>query len=277
MSMMSRLLARLFKLPPAETYNIAVKKNLKVPMPDGVALFADHYYPRDLGVRPTILIRTAYGKDPAGFVCRLLAERGFHVLIQSCRGTDESGGEFDPFRQEHADGVATLAWLESQPWFNGELGMTGASYPGYTQWAIARDAGLHLKALSTQTISADFRGMLYHGEALALEVWLGWLTSIHTAKSPWQPLTLNTKTKATVKYLPLVEIDEVTFGKQYRFWRTWLEHDQAQDAYWTPGDFRGTVAEVTAPNHLISGWYDFFLPHMVRDYQALAQAGRGPT
>jgi uncharacterized protein len=260
MSMISRLLARMFKLPAAETYHIIVEKNMNVPMPDGVALLADHYDPRDLGVRPTILLRTAYGKNAAGFVCRLLAERGFHVLIQSSRGTDESGGTFDPFRQEHDDGMATIAWLKTQPWFNGELAMTGASYLGFTQWAIARDAAPLLKAMSTQTISADFRSMLYYGEALALEVWLGWLASIHTVKAPWQMLTINRKLKAAVQHLPLVELDEVTVGKRYAFWRTWLAHDQPGDAYWAPGDFSKTVAEVTAPNHLIGGWYDFFCP-----------------
>lgn len=277
MSIMSRLMGRFFRLPPAETYDVAVEKNLQVPMPDGVVLLADHYYPRNPGVRPTILIRTAYGKDPAGFVCRLFAERGFQVLIQSSRGTDESGGEFDPFRQEHDDGLATIAWLKTQPWFKGELAMTGASYLGFTQWAIARDAGPLLKAISTQTISANFRSMLYYGEALALEVWMGWMASIHTHnKSPLHLLAINRKLKTTVQHLPLAEMDEITFGKQYAFWRTWLEHDQPGDAYWAQGDFSGTVAEVTAPNHLIGGWYDFFLPHLMRDYQALEQAGRKP-
>jgi hypothetical protein len=44
MSIMSRLIARMLHLPPAETYDIAVDKNLRVPMPDGVELGADRYY-----------------------------------------------------------------------------------------------------------------------------------------------------------------------------------------------------------------------------------------
>jgi predicted acyl esterase len=97
MSIMSRLMGRFFRLPRAETYDVAVEKNLQVPMPDGVVLLADHYYPRNPGVRPTILIRTAYGKDPAGFVCRLFAERGFQVLIQAAVALTNQVASLTPF------------------------------------------------------------------------------------------------------------------------------------------------------------------------------------
>ncbi|MFX1537287.1 MAG: CocE/NonD family hydrolase [Promethearchaeota archaeon] len=63
-------------------------------MPDGVVLLTDHYYPRKGGKRPTILVRSPYGRK--GFFGllygRLVAERGFQVLVQSCRGTFGSGG-----------------------------------------------------------------------------------------------------------------------------------------------------------------------------------------
>lgn len=36
MSIMSRLMARVAKLPPAETYDIGIEKDLAIPMPDGV-------------------------------------------------------------------------------------------------------------------------------------------------------------------------------------------------------------------------------------------------
>jgi putative CocE/NonD family hydrolase len=282
MTIMSRLMARMFKLPAAETYDVVVEKKLQVPMPDGVVLFADRYYPRRLGKRPTILIRTAYGRDNAGFVCRLLAERGLQVVIQSSRGTDDSGGEFNPFRQEHVDGVATLAWLKTQDWFNGELGMTGASYLGFTQWAMAHEAGPLLKAMSTQTISADFHSMLYHGHAFALELWLWWTSQMHAARKNSPLLTfayllkINRKPKAALQHLPLIEMDKIAFDQSYAFWREWLTHPQANDTYWEGSDFRDTLAEITTPNHMIDGWYDFFLPHLLCDYQILEQAGRRP-
>jgi hypothetical protein len=46
MSISSRIIAKVFKLPAPETHDVVVERNLKVPMPDGVVLLADHYYPR---------------------------------------------------------------------------------------------------------------------------------------------------------------------------------------------------------------------------------------
>jgi putative CocE/NonD family hydrolase len=275
-SMMSRLMSRVASLPPAETRKVAVERGVKLLLPDGVILFADRYYPPARGLLPTILFRTAYGRKPAGFICRLFAERGFQVVIQSSRGTDESGGVFDPFRQERDDGNATLEWLKEQSWFNGQVAMSGASYLGYTQWAIASSGTPLLKALSTQTIGSDFRTMLYHGGALALEVWMGWLTSIHTAKSPWQIPLVSRRVRASIATLPLAQLDEAAFGTAYPFWRSWLAHESPNDPYWGKGDFRDSLHEVTAPNHMVGGWFDFFLPNFLRDYQTMAQAGREP-
>lgn len=151
----------MYKLPPAETYDIGVDKNLGVPMYDGVMLRADRYYPRHAHNLPTLLVRTPYGRSRLGLIWgRIFAERDFQVLIQSCRGTDDSGGEINPFRGEREDGLATLEWLKMQDWFDGRLGMAGPSYMGFTQWAIARDAEPMLRAMSTQVTSSEFRSAI---------------------------------------------------------------------------------------------------------------------
>ncbi len=172
MSLVSRNLTRVAKLPPADTYTIAVEKHLEVPMPDGVVLLADHYRPRHAERLPTLLVRTPYSRSGTGLVGRLFAERGFQALIQSCRGTDGSGGEVNPFRGEREDGLATLEWLKQQDWFDGRLVMAGASYLGFTQWAIAHDAGPMLKAFSTHVTSSEFRSPMYPGESFQLEIFL---------------------------------------------------------------------------------------------------------
>src|SRR5262245_5128165 len=96
MSFASRLIGWLMRLPPAETHDVVVKRDLQVPMPDGAVLLADHYAPRTGPKLPTLLVRTPYGRR--GFFGAMyaapFAERGYQVLIQSCRGTAGSGGEF---------------------------------------------------------------------------------------------------------------------------------------------------------------------------------------
>lgn len=175
MTLMSRLVAWLMKLPAAETHAIDVEKNKEIPMPDGVVLLADHYAPRHLGQRPTLLMQSPYRSTRHNeWYNRMYAEQGFHLLAISSRGTEGSGGQLDPFRQERADTKAVLAWLDKQDWFTGELVASGPSYLSFTTWAFAAAGKQKFKALSIQFSSADFRSMWYPGDALFLEgVWAG--------------------------------------------------------------------------------------------------------
>src|SRR6266487_6839254 len=113
MTFMSRLLGSIAKLPPAETHDVIVERDLKATMPDGVVLLADHYRPRAVEKLPLILVRCCYGRRGIfGLLYgRLFAERGFQVVIQSTRGTFGSGGTINPY-DEHDDGLATVAWLK---------------------------------------------------------------------------------------------------------------------------------------------------------------------
>jgi predicted acyl esterase len=63
------------------------------------------------------------------------------MLAVSSGGTEDSGGQLDPFRQERADTQAVLEWLSKQDWFSGELVTTGASYFGFTAWAYTTASG----------------------------------------------------------------------------------------------------------------------------------------
>ena len=282
MTIMSRLFARMYNLPPAETHDIAIEKKLEAPMPDGVVLRADRYYGRDTHHLPTLLIRTPYGRASYGMSMGVpMAERGFQVLVQSCRGTDDSGGELDAFRGEREDGLATLEWLKKQDWFDGRLGMYGPSYLGFTQWALASDAGPILKAISTQVTSSEFRNVMYPGGSFNLEIFLQWIQITHSIKGSMREylaslFSAGRKLKAGVAHLPLIDAAEIATGEPVSFWRDWLEHSEPGDPWWDSEDFSGDVARVTAPNHLISGWYDFMLPQLLRDYGMLKQAGRSP-
>ena len=109
-------------------------------MSDGVELMADLYAPERVPLG-TVLIRTPYGRD--GLIAHLtagcFASHGYHVVNQSCRGTSGSGGSFEPFGQETADGADTIAWLRRQTWFGGRFALWGASYLGYAAWAVMMD------------------------------------------------------------------------------------------------------------------------------------------
>ena len=136
---------------------------LGVPGAEGVTLITDHYVPLVDQARGTILVRTPYrrGFPWAHLYGVAFAQQGFHVLLQSCRGTGGWNRRFKPFRNEAADGQATVAWLRGQDWFTGRLGTIGASYLGYVQLALADDPPPELKAAVVQVGVPDPAMIVY--------------------------------------------------------------------------------------------------------------------
>ena len=284
MSLTGRLLTWWMHLPPARTHDIVTTRNIPIPMPDGTVLLADRYAPRSGRALPTILIRTPYGRRGlfGGLLALPYAERGYQVLIQSCRGTAGSEGQFYYAHNEHDDGLATIAWLKQQPWYSGEFAMLGASYLGFVQWAIANDAGPDLKALIPQVTAADFHHFRYEGGSFLLETVLDWSTMMTTSEK--QGLGLRSllaqvrqarRMERAYERLPLEEADCVVIGRSSQHFQAFLQHGP-DDGYWRTSDVSHNLAEVEAPVYLMGGWYDLFLAWQLRDYQALRAAGKQP-
>src|SRR5208282_4742947 len=178
MTIASRFFERAMKLPPAPNRAVQVQRDLRIPMPDGVELLADRYVPGGTGRPPLVLVRSPYGRRGGWGLMfgRLLAERGFQVVIQSCRGTFGSGRTFDPFGpDEHDDGLATVAWLREQPWYPGSFATAGPSYLGIVQWAIAAEVGDELKGIAAIVTSSDPYDLLFAGGSFSLQTNLVWV------------------------------------------------------------------------------------------------------
>lgn len=284
MSFASRLIGRLMHLPPAQTHDLAITLDIQIPMPDGAVLLADHYAPRSTTKLPTILVRSPYGRK--GLISTLfvvpIAERGYQVLIQSCRGTAGSGGEFRYVRNEHDDGLATIAWIKQQGWFSGELATLGASYLGFVQWAVAADAGPDLKAMVPQVTTADFNHFRFQGGSLSLELSLDWSTMMTATAATGMKLRSmflvgkrNRTLERAYDHLPLGEADQLVVHQASRSFQEQMQHGP-EDDYWKPINFSPRLGEVNAPAYLMGGWYDLFLAWQLKDYQALRQAGKHP-
>lgn len=174
MSLLTRLLGRIWKLPPATTHDIAVEP-LRIPMGDGVELLADRYYPRGAPQAPVVLIRSCYGRDSFKMIAAVFAERSMQVVMQSCRGTFGSQGVFRPFFDEENDGADTVEWIERQPWFSGKLALWGISYLGNTAWAVARSrAGGKVNALGLHVTLTNFRDRTYAFDGFTLITCIDW-------------------------------------------------------------------------------------------------------
>lgn len=281
MTVLSSIVARLAKLPPRRHPNVTVEREVAIPMPDGVDLLADRWYPvgPDLGTAPLVLLRSPYGRRELSLAGRLFAERGYQVVIQSCRGTFGSGGDWEPFRHERADGQATLAWLADQPWFPGRMGMFGPSYLGLSQWAVADGAPDHLSALAPAIAPSSMReSVVYQHDVFALDTVVTWMHQVaHQELPPWRVLAALAAQRRAVRRafrsLPLADADRRALGRRVDWFQDWLAHEAADDPYWAACDFT-PWRDHAPPASMVTGWFDIFLPWQVRDFRALSEAGQ---
>jgi putative CocE/NonD family hydrolase len=274
----SRGFAALLKAPPALTRDVAVERDIVIPAPDGTGLLTDLYRARPQEPRPTILMRSPYGRRvPYGAMARLFAERGYHAVVQSTRGTFGSGGQID-FDREATDGRATADWIVDQAWSNGEIGGFGSSYLSFTQLALASTRPPQLKAMAIGVWGAERRAAYFPGGSFALDRALGWAYAIGNQERRLAllltPLRARRELAPAFAHLPLIDADTLALGHPVGYYRDWLTRDQPGDPYWAATDFRPILRDLGVPVTMIAGWYDAFLPYMLTDYQALQESGQ---
>lgn len=169
--------------------SITVRKDLRVPMRDGVALVADAYHGTEDTPRPALVALSPYGKElqalaltmppqrrpspmwdgciEAGDIGRVVREGYVHV-IGDLRGSGGSEGEH--IGNYNAGGVPLgqdaydfIEWVAEQPWCDGNVGGIGISYFGSMQILAAAERPPHLKAIFVSGGHYDFYETTYHG------------------------------------------------------------------------------------------------------------------
>ncbi|MFB6720670.1 CocE/NonD family hydrolase [Kribbella sp. NPDC056345] len=275
-SLMGAAVGRLWRLP-ARRNRVRVERKIEVRMRDGVTLLADHYIPVTSEPVPTILVRCPYGRGfPYALLsAQLYAERGYHVLLQSTRGTFGSGGTFRPAVSEADDGQDTVTWLRTQEWFDGRLATAGGSYLGFTQWALAMDPPPELKAMVVMIGVHDLADAAYQQGPLDLFNMLSWSDllshqeSVGSVAGLVRMMRAERRLRGALERLPLRGTMDTLGGKGAPWYDEWIDHPDVHDPYWEP--FRATEAltRTTVPTLLIGGWHDYFLHQTLAQYRSL--------
>ena len=159
--------------------NIRVEFDIPTAMRDGVTLRANVFRPDDDStIYPVLLTRTPYGKDIGGLhaVDPIQAARaGYIVVVQDVRGAFASEGEWFPAKHEANDGEDTVAWAARLPGADGQVGMFGGSYVGFTQMAVAARGARALRAIAPMITWAEAGdGVLTRGGVPELGLSANW-------------------------------------------------------------------------------------------------------
>ncbi|MDW3652703.1 MAG: CocE/NonD family hydrolase [Bacteroidia bacterium] len=96
---------------------------------------------------PTILHHTIYTRDTDFKRAVLAASHGYVGVVSYTRGKAWSSSEIIPYELEVNDVNEVIEWISKQAWSNGEVGMRGGSYTGFTQWAATKKLHPALKTI----------------------------------------------------------------------------------------------------------------------------------
>jgi uncharacterized protein len=277
--LMTAAMSRALRLGPARN-KITIDRRLQVPMRDGTVLVADHYAPVVTQSRPTVLMRCPYGRGPQfAVVAWSLAERGYHVLLQSCRGTFGSGGRFAPAVDEAADGQDTVTWLRDQPWFNGRLALVGQSYMAFTAWTLAADPPPELTAMALHISPHDLAAAGFGHGPFELYNLLSWSDLVATQEQfggfrlVWRTVTAERRLALAMNRLPIAATGSELASAGVLWYEDWLGHPDRSDSFWDSFSATTALDRVTAPTLLVTGFHDFFVEQTIGQYQALRRRG----
>ena len=269
-----------------------------VPMRDGTLLATDVYLPAEPGRHPVIMQRTPYGFR-LGHGCFVgisagmayWAQHGYVALTQDSRGTFRSQGTFTPIFEEQDDGYDAVEWAAVQPWSNGRVGMTGASYFGLTQWQAALTTPPHLYAIAPNVTATDYHDHWTYVNG-AFDLWFAqsWLVNFFASDQYWRQLVAkgvpaaearqasdrwlaDAKQKIFTSWvweLPLEAFPE--FRELAPYYYEWLAHPN-YDAYWAKIDVEQHFDDIAVPALVMGGWYDLFEIGSVRSFQGVRENG----
>jgi putative CocE/NonD family hydrolase len=236
-----------------------------VPMRDGVRLATDVYLPDGPGPFATVLVRLPYDKNGRycwmPFLAGHVVPRGYAFVPQDVRGKFRSEGDPVAFVNEVADGYDTIDWIARQPWSNGDVGMWGDSYYGFTQWAAVAAGHPALKAIVPRVTIADIDSWLEGVTPLYGAHYLGEFWTDHDTHE-WQP---------DWSRRPLAEVFDDAFDA--------IGRRSASFDYVLARSRGGARAELFPSAHPFEalriptlhgvGWFDNITPPHMLDYEAL--------
>lgn len=240
---------------------------------DGVKLHTMIYFPADSGDAPlpVLLIRTAY-HQPVNLLLpdKRMAENNLVYIVQCCRGTGFSEGEFDPAKteQEKNDVEDLFCWLKKQPWFNGRCVMFGGSYTGWMQWCAARTGfdGLVGIAPWVAPVYACI-GSAIKGGGLRHDLVINWVLNLyHRRKYGFQNMP-DYESMGVLKHLPLSDCDRAAgYDRVEAFQRMISNVDSPGKILSHPLEY---FPKLKVPAFIAGGWFDPFKDETITTFQLM--------
>jgi len=258
-----------------------------IPMRDGVHLFTSIYIPKDSTEKhPFLMNRTPYSCAPYGEnnwktfwtgFSRYYLREGYILVYQDVRGRWMSEGEYMDIRpfnpnktkntdvDEASDTYDAIEWLiKNIPNNNGNVGVSGISYPGFYASMAALSNHPALKAVSPQAPVTDwFFGDDWHhnGAFMMMDAFNFYTHFGYPRPSPTSTglKTLDLKSKDNYQFYlqtgAIKNFNEKYLHDSIAFWNEMFAHPNFDD-WWKARNPRNFMKDVKPATLVVGGLFD---------------------
>ena len=260
------------------------KREVMIPMRDGVKLYTAIYEPKDNREKhPILMMRTPYSCEPYGEQfdrsvkdregsMKNYLEHNYILVFQDIRGRHKSEGEFVQVRplnknrksnkdiDESTDTYDTIEWLIHNTHNNQRVGTWGISYDGFQATMTASSNHPALKAVSPQGPVTDwFRGDDRHHNGaftfLQTTNFLPWLEGRHAGKGIMKQIVKNDVYTDFLALGTFHDADLLVQDTTETLWNLIKEHPDF-DAFWQERDARRSCYDLKPAILVTGGLFD---------------------
>ena len=253
------------------------KREVMIPMRDGVKLFTSIYEPKDRSEKhPILMMRTPYSCEPYGdkfgIKENIYTQNRYILVYQDIRGRHKSEGEFVQVRplnknkkskkdiDEATDTYDTIEWLLKNTYNNGNAGTWGISYDGFQATMTASSNHPALKAVSPQGPVTDwFRGDDRHHNGaftfLQTTNFLPWLEGRHAGKGVMKEIVKNDVYTDFLRLGTFKDADALVQDTTETLWNLIKKHPNF-DAFWQERDARQSCYNLKPAMLVVGGLFD---------------------
>ncbi len=240
-----------------------VDRKVFVPMRDGIRIALTLYLPEGRGPFPAVVESLPYRKDDDCFTrdwqtYSYLTDAGIAGVRVDIRGTGASEGVItDEYTaEEMADAVEVIGWVAAQTWCNGNVGMWGISWGGFSSLQTAMLQPPALKAIVAMHATHDrfATDVHYTGGSIQAAEQGDWPTSMVALNGlPPDPEIVGERWRQ-------MWVERLEQTPQWLF--NWFRH-QSRDSYWLHGSPCADYRSIRVPTLLIGGWLDGYIDGML--------------
>lgn len=240
-----------------------VQDSVMIKTRDGAFISAIVVKKKGITAPKTVLLQyTIYVRDKERDLKSLkeAADKDYIGVIAYSRGKRFSPNEIFPYENDANDTYDVIDWISKQKWCNGNVGMYGGSYNGFTQWAackkmhpalktivpyVANRPGMGLPMENNVFINPNYEWSFYVGNNKYLDTIAG------NDRQRFRNMMFKWWNSGAA-YKKMDSID----GTPNRLFQRWISHPSFDDYWQKMTPYGKEFAEINIPVLAIDGYYN---------------------